>query len=386
MASEIVSFSAGNLPAHLRAKGELSDTAKALMGTPGSKRISIRNGVWRLLDGGKEITQVEERYLDVVIIKAAPKVARVFYAKTFDKDSADVPDCWSGDGDTPDRSVKQPQGVTCAKCPQNVAGSGKGDSRACRFQQRIAVVTLGNLMESVEEGMEPDVLQFTVPATSLFGKADGEKRPLQDYARWLVAQKVSPEMLVTRMRFDTSDGAEAVKVWFKPMRWLDQAEFDLVERTAAGPDALRAVTMSVYQADNDAPRTAIASEVEGAPPVKKAKPAVEDDGAPAPKARAKAKPAAEDDDEAPAPKTKAKPAAEDDEDEAPAPKTKARAKAKPAVEDDEDEAPAPKTKAKPAVEDDEDEAPPTRRAAPVKPAPSENVRKDAAALVDEWDD
>jgi len=388
MGSEVIAFNAGNLPAHLRTKGELSDTAKALMGNPGTKRISIRNGVWRLLDGGKEMAQVEERYLDVVIIKAAAKVGRVFYMKSFDKDSAEAPDCWSGDGEAPDKTIRTPQAASCAKCPQNVAGSGKGDSRACRFQQRVAVVTLGNLMSSIDDGVEPDVLQFTVPATSLFGKADGEKRPLQDYARWLVAQKVSPEMLVTRMRFDTSDDAEAVKVWFKPMRWLDQAEFDLVEKTAAGPEALRAVTMSVFQADGGAPAAPITDAVDGAPPVKRTKPPADAEDAPAPKTRtrAKAKPPVEDDeDEAPPPKTKAKPPVEDDEDEAPPP---ARAKAKPAVEDDDDDAPppAPKAKAKPAVEDDEDEAPPTRRASASKPAVSENTRKDAAALVDEWDD
>jgi hypothetical protein len=363
MGTQITAFNA-QLPAHLKARAELSETAKALIGNAGGgKRISIKNGVWRLLDNGKEIAQVEERYLDVVIVKAAPKVSRVFYAGKYDAANTAPPDCWSADGDTPDASIKEPCAATCAKCENNVAGSGQGNSRACRFQQRIAVVTASDL---IEHGEEAAVMNFTVPATSLFGKAEGDKRPLQEYARWLVAQKVSPEMLITRMKFDTSDEAEGQKVIFKPMRWLEQDEFDAVEKLALSEDATKAVTMTVAQTDGV--KSKVDDEVEGKRPVSKAKPApAEDDDAPAPaKTRAKAKPApAEDEDEAPAPtKAKAKPAPADDEDEAPAP-AKAKAKAKPAPAEDEDEAPAVrKTKEKP------------------EPA----AAADLASVVDGWDD
>lgn len=340
MGSEVTLFG-GNLPAHLRAKSAaLSETARALMGSGGGgKRISIKNGVWRLLDNGKEIAQVEERYLDVVILKAAPKVSRVLYLGKYDAANTAPPDCWSANGDVPDPSIKDPQSSTCAKCEQNVAGSGKGESRACRFQQRIAVVTASDL---IEHGKEASVMNFTVPATSLFGKADGDKRPLQEYARWLGAQKASPEMMVTRMRFDTSDDTEGQKVVFKAMRWLEQDEFDAVEVLAESEDAEKAITMTVAQADGVA------------------KPADAMEGA-APKPKAKAKPAA--DEEAPAPKS--------------------RAKAKPA-DDGEEEAPAPKTKAKASpVADDEEEPPAVRKDPKAKAAPA---AADLASVVDGWDD
>jgi hypothetical protein len=348
-----VSLFGGNLPAHLRAKSELSATAQALIGNAaGGKRISINNGVWRLLDNGKEIAQVEERYLDVVIIKAAPKVSRVLYLGKYDSSNPAPPDCWSADGEKPDASIAEPQASMCAKCEQNVAGSGKGDSRACRFQQRIAVVTAADL---IENGEKADVMNFTVPATSLFGKAEGDKRPLQEYARWLVAQKASPEMLVTRMKFDTSGEVEGQKVIFKAMRWLEQDEFAAVEVLAESDDAEKAVTMTVAKIDK------VDDAVGGKRPVKK-----DEDEAPAPKTRAKAKPKAQ----------------EEEEEEAPAPKTRAKAKPVPADEDDEP-APAAKSKAKPAPADEDDEPPAVRKTAK-KDAPAPAA--DLASVVDGWDD
>jgi hypothetical protein len=126
-------------------------------------------------------------------------------------------------------------------CPQNEAGSGMGNSRACRFQQRLAVVLANNL--------EGDVLQLTLPATSIFGKEDGDKRPLQAYARFIAAQNppVNPEQIVTRMKFDTK--AESPKLFFQPVRWLTDEEYPAVVAQSESDDAKKAVTLTVAQAD-----------------------------------------------------------------------------------------------------------------------------------------
>jgi len=359
--SNVALFGGNNLPAFAK-KAELSDMAKALAGGGGNtgKRISIKGGVFRLMSSGKEVAAIDERYMDVVIAKAAPKVFRIYHAAAYDGETASAPDCWSSDGDVPDKTVKNAQGDTCATCPQNIAGSGKGESRACRYQQRLAVV--------LADDMEGDVLQLPLPATSVFGKEEGEKRPLQAYARWLIAQNVNPDMVVTRMRFDTN--AESPKLTFKAMRWLTEEEYATVTEQGNTDDAVKAVTLSVGQMDGAKPKLAL----EGAAPKGKAKPADdEEDEAPAPK-----------------PKAKAKPAPADDEDEAPAPKPKAKAKAAP-VADDEDEAPAPapKAKAKPApVADDEDDevAAPTVRKSAAKEQPAPTGKKSLADVVGEWDD
>jgi hypothetical protein len=291
--SNVALFNPAQLPAFARS-GELSDIAKALAGGGGSgggKRISIKGGVFRLMSAGKEVAAIDERFLDVVIVKAAPKVSRIFYAAKYDGETAAQPDCWSPDGDKPDAKSVNKQSETCESCPQNIAGSGNGQSRACRYQQRLAVVLANNI--------EGDVMQLALPATSIFGKEDGENRPLQAYARWLVAQSVDPSMVVTRMKFDTK--AEAPKLHFKAMRWLTDDEFTEAGTQGKTEDATKAVTMSVGAVDNAKPADAL----KGAAP--KAKPVAElfDEEeaaapAPAPKAKAKAKPApvAEDEDEA----------------------------------------------------------------------------------------
>jgi len=245
--SNITLFNANNVPAFAR-NNELSDTAKALTGGgSGSsvKRISIKGGVFRLVAGGKEIASIEDRHLDVIIVRAAPKVSRIFYAAAYDGDKIAAPDCWSNDGEKPDASIKAPQNKTCMGCPQNEAGSGNGNSRACRFQQRLAVV--------LENNPSGDVLQLTLPATSIFGKEDGDKRPLQAYARFLAAQNppVNPEQIVTRMKFDTK--AESPKLFFQPVRWLTEDEYPTVVKQADTEDAKRAVTMTVSQADGVKP-------------------------------------------------------------------------------------------------------------------------------------
>jgi hypothetical protein len=292
--SNITLFNSSNVPAFAR-NNELSDTAKALTGGGSgiaTKRISIKGGVFRLVAGGKEVANIEDRHLDVVIVRAAPKVSRIFYDGAYDADKIVPPACWSNDGEKPDASISEPQNKTCMGCPQNEAGSGMGNSRACRFQQRLAVVLANH--------PDGDVLQLTLPATSIFGKEDGDKRPLQAYARFLAAQNppVNPEQIVTRMKFDTK--AESPKLFFAPTRWLTDDEYPVVVRQSETEEAKRAVVLTVAQADGV---KAAPMALAGTAPKAAAKPAPvvsdNEDEAPAPKAAKapKTKPVADADDE-----------------------------------------------------------------------------------------
>lgn len=321
--SNVALFNPSQVPAFAR-KAEMSDIAKALAGggAASGKRVSIKGGVFRLISAGKEIAAVDERFLDVVIVKAAPKVARVFYAAKYDKDAtAAAPDCQSNDGDTPDPKSRNKQSDTCASCDQNVAGSGNGNSRACRYQQRLAVTLANNI--------EGDVMQLSLPATSIFGKEDGDNRPLQAYARWLVAQGVDPSTVVTRMKFDTA--SESPKLFFKAMRWLTDEEYAQATTQGETADAKKAITMDAAGMDMGKPADAL----KGTAPSK----------------------------------AKAAPVPEVEEEEAPAPAPKAKAKAKPA----------------PVVEDEEDEEPVVKKAAAAKPT-SVPGKKALADVVADWDD
>jgi hypothetical protein len=279
--SNVALFSGSNVPAFAK-KGELSDLAKSLAGGGGGgggKRISIKGGVFRLLVDGKEVAAIDERYLDVVIVNAAPKIGRTFYLKPYDSDNPAGPDCWSADGEKPDPTAENPQSDRCATCEKNAKGSGSGESRACRFSQRLAVVLANDI--------EGNVMQLQLPATSIFGKEEGDKRPLQAYARYLAAQNVSPEMLVTRMQFDTK--SESPKLFFKPARWVTDEEYEAVVRQGQTDDAKRAITMTVAKMDKVETPASLA--LEGAKPkARKAKDepvAEEDEGAPPTKRKGK---------------------------------------------------------------------------------------------------
>ncbi len=282
--SNVTLFNPAEVPAFAR-NNELSDTAKALTGGgagAGIKRVSIKGGVFRLVASGKEVASIDDRHLDVIIVKAAPKVSRVFYMGKYDKDAqASAPDCWSNDGEKPDAASQNKQAETCMSCPQNIAGSGQGNSRACRYQQRLAVVLANN--------PDGDVLQLTLPATSVFGKEDGDKRPLQAFARYLAVQSppINPEQIVTRMRFDTK--AESPKLFFQPMRWLTDEEYAIVQQQATTADAQRAIVMTVAAADGVSKSPAGIPALAGKPPVIQSEDttAVEEEEAPAPKAKAK---------------------------------------------------------------------------------------------------
>ena len=290
--SNVSLFNPSQVPAFAR-NAELSATTLALAGGAGPsgvKRVSIKGGVFRLLSAGKEIAAIDERYLDVIIVKAAPKVSRVFYAGSYDKDAAaSAPDCTSADGEKPDAGVKNKQASSCAQCPQNISGSGTGQSRACRYQQRLAVVLANN--------PEGDVLQVTLPATSIFGKEDGGKRPLQAYARYMAAQTppVNLDTIVTRMKFDTK--AESPKLVFEAARWLTDEEYTAAQEQAASDEAAKAVSATPAAVDG----VAVAPlAIEGKRPAPK--PAVEDEEeaevlatatTPSKKAKAKPEPVAE---------------------------------------------------------------------------------------------
>lgn len=235
-------FSGANVPAFART-GEISEAAKAMAGGGGmgGKRLSIEGGVFRLYSDGKQLAKIPDRHLEVVIVNAASKIARQFYAGTYDKDNPTPPDCWSVDGNTPDKAVVNPQCASCAQCKQNEKGSGQGDARACRFSQKLAIVLANDI--------NGDVMQLQLPSMSIFGKAENGSMPLQAYTRYLLAQSppVDPTKLVTKLQFDTD--ASVPKLFFQPVRWLNDEEYATCIEAGKSPDALKAITSEVFQTD-----------------------------------------------------------------------------------------------------------------------------------------
>lgn len=265
MATNVALFNPGAaVPSY--AKGhEVSALTKALAGGGGNsgKRISIEGGVYKLMVDGKQVAAIEERYLDVVVVAAAPKVGRTYYgSEEYVKGKSTPPICWSSDGDLPAAEVKNKQCDKCVSCGQNEAGSGKGESKACRYSQQIAVVLANDI--------EGDVMKMSIPAKSLFGKEEGGNYPLQAYARYLAAQNVEANMVITRMKFDTTGDSSHPKLFFKAMRWLESDEYETAAKQGSTKEAIDAITMTVSAAEKVPQREAAVdngfSESEDPPP------------------------------------------------------------------------------------------------------------------------
>jgi len=291
MTTAITMFNGGAVPAHI-ANRQLSATTLALSNAPATgKRISIEGGVFRMMVGGKEVAKSKDREMNIVIVSTAPANSRVFYDPSvpYVRGQATPPTCSATDGVKPNPGTRDPQSATCDTCPQNIAGSGQGESRACRYQRRLAVVLEGD--------MSGDVYQIILPATSIFGKGNGTQNlPLEAYARMLHGNRVGVDSVVTKMEFDTD--ASTPKLTFSPARFLEADEQEVVDSQAGTPEAEQAIGLSAYQTDTVTRPAPVAL-----PPPVKAKPSgfvasddSEEDEAPVPKAKAKAKVQADEDD------------------------------------------------------------------------------------------
>jgi hypothetical protein len=214
-------------------------------GGSGNKRISIEGGAFREFVGGKEVRVSEERSMKVILINAAP-VSRMFFVGTYVKGAKTKPTCWSSDTQIPDQAVPedQRQAKFCKDCKQHIKGSGQGETRACRFQQRIAVALDGELHKEA-------VYQITLPSTSVFGDAEGKKMPLQAYGRHLKAYNTPAISIVTEMRFDIDSATP--KLVFSPVRALEEDELATAVKLQNHPDTIKAITLNVSQMDGVIP-------------------------------------------------------------------------------------------------------------------------------------
>lgn len=252
MSNNISLFKQGNvaLPDYLREADELT---KSLAGGTSGKQISIKGGVWRMMVGGEEVAKNEDRAMNFIVVAANPHTNRTYFADKFEEGKNIQPTCWSEDGLKPNEEVPadQRQCRTCAQCPQNIAGSGEGSSRACRYSRRLAV--------ALENDLEGNVYRLQLPAKSIFGKPEGDKMPLQAYAKFLAGHGVPMSGVVTEARFDTSEAVPVLK--FRAVRPLTREEWEQSKEVAKSEDAVRAVEFKmVVKAKDGEPAPAKAAK------------------------------------------------------------------------------------------------------------------------------
>src|SRR3954464_13477900 len=100
------------LPAHLQERLRAIGVAKELGEgiTAGFATVSLRGKAWRIKHRGEERLLLNAdgrtpRYmLNVVLVKAAAGISKVWYEQGYVEGSNAPPDCWSVDGRVPDRA------------------------------------------------------------------------------------------------------------------------------------------------------------------------------------------------------------------------------------------------------------------------------------------
>jgi hypothetical protein len=270
-------FKSGSvIPDYLR---EASDaTTRDIAGSSGGKQISIKGGVWRMVVGGEEVAKNEERAMNFVVIASGKGVTRTFYADKYEEGKDIKPACWSAEGVVPNEEVANPQAKSCATCPQNIEGSGDGKARACRYSKRLAV--------ALENDIGGNIYRLSVPAKSYFGRAEGEKMPLQAFGKFLSGHGIPITGIVTEARFDTAEAVPVLK--FRAVRPLSKEEWELGKAQSLTEDARQAIELKMVPSKAEGMPALPQSFKEAPAAVEKAEEVAE----PVKRAPAKAKPEA----------------------------------------------------------------------------------------------
>jgi hypothetical protein len=259
-----------DLPAHLR-NVKLDDFTKAFSASGGStKRITLRGGVFRLVDGGKEISKNTDPYMDVVVVNGSRTVQKTWYAGEYNADETSMPNCWSSDGERPDADVADPQSSRCKECPRATKGSAGVGRAACRFSMRLAVVLSNNI--------EGDIYQLILPQKSLFGQGDVDHMPFLQYAKYVAQSGYNLNMLSTRLTFDRD--SDFPKLTFSNAEFLDAGNYDAAIAQGESAIAVNAGKLNFgKKGDSPLPRmiapagsaaAMLSAPDEDAPPVKRA--------------------------------------------------------------------------------------------------------------------
>lgn len=195
------------VPAHLAGRvGVPSVLGAALTGGLSSgqsfPKISIKASRFRIKEGDTE-TVLESTALDVVIVGANPRLSKTWYAKQWDANAEPAaPDCYSLDGISPDPESEDAQNDLCASCPHNAWGSKVTPTgqqvKACSDNKRLAVV-------AADDASGPVYLLSVTPAAL---------KGLNQYQKELSVRGIPPEIVKTRVSFDTDASFPKLKFTF----------------------------------------------------------------------------------------------------------------------------------------------------------------------------
>lgn len=262
-----------DIPDFLQQAGVSELTKQLAGGKTGIKRIVPKNGSFKLMVSGEEMGKIKDE-LNAIVVNAAPKVGRIFYAKAWSPDAEPTaPDCFSNDGSKPDAKATNPQAHNCNDCPQNIKGSGQGQSKACRYSRRIAVV----LEQDFGTSLEGEVYQMNLASKSLFGEGGDGTHTFENYTKYLSGNGKSIDYVVTRISFNENNDNQSVL--FNPARYIKRNEFEVVQKVSNTEQTKALVVMTPSQADGVTKQPALAApKAEEPEPTKRASKKADPDG------------------------------------------------------------------------------------------------------------
>jgi hypothetical protein len=224
MSQALAQFNPAGVPAHItQLFGGVSHQDLTAGAEAAFPMLSLKGKVWRVAHGGEQrVLQRDGEPLpsiDVVLVTANRNLSKLYYAKAYAEGDDDAPDCSSANGVTPDAGVPAPQSATCATCQHNVWGSkiteqGK-KTKACSDMRRVALIP------------ERDMECKPWGAPLLLRVPPGSFQNLTEYARTALGGKEYCAV-VTRIGFDMM--AAYPKLTFKPLRWVTEAEAEIIAR------------------------------------------------------------------------------------------------------------------------------------------------------------
>ena len=234
--NQIATYDPNFLPDYLRDQTFVSSMAGELVDkTP---RISTRGGKFRFVKG--DVVSEPMSSIEVIPVRIGPTGAqatyRVLYLNDFDPNKPAAPDCWSPDGIAPSDKSRAKQSASCATCAKNVAGSGKNNSRACRFSKTLAVVSPSDWNT---------VYRLNLPASTLFDK----ELDAAGYFGWrgfidrCALSKAPPESFLLKLDFPR-ESTEGFR--FNPVRYLQKDEFEYVVNLSKDQKVIDLVTLDIH--------------------------------------------------------------------------------------------------------------------------------------------
>lgn len=276
----------GNLPAFLADVQPDNDAfGSGISVGEGLARVSVRGRAFHIVDGDTETTlktqdgQYTLNAIKAVVIAARPGLSKRYYDKPYDPSVELEAACFSIDGISPNPGVPAAPAASCAACPMNVWGSGRGNSKLCADYKRVVIVPVSDNGALVEWQGEVKGFRLDIPAASL--------KNFRTYTKLLTANKVPVVAAVTEISFLE---AEYPLLGFQYAGVVTEASYADIQKMIASPEVMNAI--STDPIDLEAQVQSPPVQPQSLPPQQPA-PAPAEDRVPDPEP---AKPDADDDD------------------------------------------------------------------------------------------